>query len=64
MEEIEEEASVKSKYFLNKSHNANQLYLIWEASLTDPRDIRQAVIKAKMLAGAHEVLTFSFGEIL
>ena len=52
--EIEEEANAKSPVaFLNRSHNVNLQHLIWETSTTDPQDIRRAVIKAKMLAGAY-----------
>jgi hypothetical protein len=51
---IEEEAEEKSStIFLNRSHTANKPHLIWRATTTDPRDVRRAAIKAKLLSGSY-----------
>ena len=51
---IEEDASVKSSLkFLSPVFKANSPHYIWESTSTDPREVRKATIKTRMLAGVY-----------
>ena len=51
---LRREAATKSSIkFLNHTFSPGEPHLIWRAVSTDPRDVRRAAIKAKILAGAY-----------
>ena len=51
---IEEEADTKSSLaHLNTTLTAGKLHLVWETTTSDLRDVRRAIVKAKMIAGAY-----------
>ena len=51
---IQQEAAEKSSLkYLNNTFVPNSPHLVWNATSTDPRDVRRAVIKARMLSGSY-----------
>ena len=51
---IQQEAAEKSSLkFLSNTLTPNTPHLIWNATTTDPRDVRRATIKARILSGSY-----------